>query len=165
MLVGEFSSGGVALFADDEEETGLHAEFAQAQGGGDLRGDDAFCVAGAAAVNELIVLAGGDERRDGIDVGGEDDVGGVAWIAGKYIEALAGGAAFAGLLDFDLFDREAVLGEEACQKCADSALVVGDGLDVDQAPRELNGIETHEAPEYPRRNGRMRGRGASYNGY
>jgi hypothetical protein len=29
----------------------------------------------------------------------------------------------------------------------------------------LNGIETHEAPEYPRRNGRMRGRGASYNGY
>ena len=39
----------------------------------DHAGDDALGVAGAASPDEIVVLAGGEERRHGIDVGGERD--------------------------------------------------------------------------------------------
>jgi hypothetical protein len=59
VAVGDLRTGGVALLADDEEQAHLHARVAQALGRGDLRGDDAFGVAGAAAVEELVVLGAG----------------------------------------------------------------------------------------------------------
>ena len=115
-------------------------------------------------MNERVVFARLNEGRHSIHVGGKDDVGRAAGIAGEDVEALAGGAALGGLRDFHFLDGESVVGEEFSEKCADCALVVGDGLDVDETPRELNGIEAHAATGYPTR---VRGMGcglASYNG-
>ncbi len=58
-------------------------------GGGDLGGDDALGVAGAAAIEELVVFVVGNVGRDGVHVGGEDDVGGDAGHGGVDVEALA----------------------------------------------------------------------------
>jgi hypothetical protein len=75
VLVGDLGTGGVALLADDEEQADLDLRRAKFFGGGDLGGDDALGVAGAAAVEEVGVLAAGaEEGRDGVHVGGEDDV-------------------------------------------------------------------------------------------
>ena len=74
--VGDFRAGGVPLLADDEEQGNLHTLIAQALGRGNLRGDDALGVAGAASVDVVFVFAGGDERRNGIGVCGEDHVRG-----------------------------------------------------------------------------------------
>jgi hypothetical protein len=53
------------------------------------------------------------------------------------------------LLHRHFLDRETLHGEKLRQKRTHRALVVADGLDVHEAPRELNGIEAHsEAPEY-----------------
>ena len=54
--VGDVGARGVALLADDEEQADLDAGVAQAIRCGDLRGDDALGVAGAAAVDVLVVL-------------------------------------------------------------------------------------------------------------
>ena len=71
---GVVGAGAVALFADDEEQAevalaGLEESF----GGEDHGGDDAFGVAGAAAPDEFVILAGREEGRHGIHVGGERD--------------------------------------------------------------------------------------------
>ncbi len=52
-FVGFDGTGGVALFTDDEEEADFDAGFAKMLGGGDLGGNDALGVAGAAAIEEL----------------------------------------------------------------------------------------------------------------
>ncbi len=87
-LVGDDGAGGVALLADDEEQADLDAGVAQAISGGDLRGDDALGVAGAAAVEVLVVFAAAEEGRHGVHVGGENDIGRDAGKRGVDVEAL-----------------------------------------------------------------------------
>ncbi len=79
---------------------------------------------------------------------GKDDLRRLPWSAGIHIEALAGGAAFLVLFHGYLLDRISLGRQKLRQKCAHRAFVVGDGLDVDKAPRELNRIQRHAQPEY-----------------
>src|SRR6185312_15439272 len=74
-FVGDLCAQAVAFFPDEEEESYMNALLAKTVGGGNLYGDDAFCVARAASVYTVGVLARGDEWRHGIHVRGEDDFG------------------------------------------------------------------------------------------
>ena len=71
---GFVGAGAVALLADHEEQAeAAMAVFQQGFDGFDHAGDDALGVAGAASPDEVVVFAGGEERRHGIDVSGEGD--------------------------------------------------------------------------------------------
>jgi hypothetical protein len=66
----------VAFFTNHEEQAEVPYSIAeQAFGGNDHTGDDAFGVAGAAAPDEFVVFARGDEGRDRIHVGGKSHGG------------------------------------------------------------------------------------------
>ena len=125
-----------ALLAYDEEEANLDAGFAEAVGGGYLGGDDAFGVAGAAAVEVEVVFSGTEKWRHGVHVGGEDDVGRDAGECGVDVEALVfgvtgTGGGGVGLLDGHALDGVLLRGEELVQERAGQPLVVGGGLDFD----------------------------------
>ena len=121
----------VALLADHEQYSEIaHAAFEQCLGGGKHGGDNALGVARAASPDVFAILAGGDERRHGIHVGRERDGGPVA-PAGEDIGAVR--------LDFGTLGAAAIAGGEGGdvvqQLKADTLLVAGDGLGVDQRPR------------------------------
>jgi hypothetical protein len=79
-FVGNLSAGRVALFTDDEEESDGDSLLSQLLGGGDLRGDDAFGVAGAAAVEVGCVLATRTEEGwDSVHVRRQDYFGRDVW--------------------------------------------------------------------------------------
>ena len=100
-----------------------------------MRGDDALGVAGAASPDVLVVLARGEERRHGIDVGGERDDQRLAPL-GEDVEAPR--------LDFDALDAAAVARGERRQVVveivADAFFVVGDRFDIDQRAREFEDV-------------------------
>ena len=79
---------------------------------------------------EFVVLAGGDEGRNGIHVGGERDIEAVAPLR-EDVEAAR--------LDFDALDGAAVARGEGreivVEIAADALFVVGDGFDIDQRAR------------------------------
>src|ERR1700739_2711915 len=65
-----------ALFADDEQKCEIASAACEKQfSGGDHGGDDAFGVAGAAAVDVRSVFARGEKGRNGVHVSGEGNVG------------------------------------------------------------------------------------------
>ena len=100
-LGGFVGAGAVALLADHEEQAeAAMAIFEQRLDGLDHAGDDALGVAGAASPDELVVLARGEEGRDGIDVGGEGDDQRLAPL-GEDVEAAR--------LDFDALDVAVVV--------------------------------------------------------
>ncbi len=76
--IGGGGSGGVSLFADDKKQADFNVGFAELVCCGDLRGDDALGVAGAAAIKIQVVFGAAEEGRDGVHVGGKDDIGGDA---------------------------------------------------------------------------------------
>ena len=146
IFVCDLGSGGVALFADDEEEADLDAGFAQAVCRGYLGGDDSFGVAGAAAVEVEVVFGTAEVGRNGVHVGGEDDVGRDAGYRGVDVEALVAtgaGGGVVGLLDGHALDGVLLRGEVLVQERAGEALVVGGGLDVYKLPGECNGVDRH----------------------
>ncbi len=68
------SARAVALLADHEQQPKAAASLGEQRlDGFDHAGDDALGVAGASSPNEFVVLAGGEKRRHGIDVGGKGD--------------------------------------------------------------------------------------------
>ena len=73
-IVGDLGSGGVALFAGDKEQAHGIPSARKRFGGGDLGGDDPLGVADAAAVEEVGVFAEGEEGRNGIHMGGKNQV-------------------------------------------------------------------------------------------
>lgn len=84
--VGGEGAGAIALFARDEEQTEIAATAGeQGFGGKDLGGDNAFGVAGTAAMDVGIVFAAGNEGRNGVEMGAEHDAGLAA--AGEEVEA------------------------------------------------------------------------------
>src|SRR5205085_6439696 len=63
-----------ALLADNKQEANPRlAGMPQPVGGGDLRGEDALRIAGAASVEAIAVNAARKERRNAVEVCGEDD--------------------------------------------------------------------------------------------
>jgi hypothetical protein len=137
MLVGHVGTQAVAFFAGDEEQSNIFSFAAQALGGGDLRGDDSFGVACAAAVDSRLVFGGRDVGRNGIHVRGKPDgrlrlLGG----SGVYVEAVG-------------FDRHFLhLIAETCEFSveivSDFIFVAGDRLDVDHLAGEGDGIHGGE---------------------
>ena len=106
---------------------------AQALGGGDLGGDDAFCVAGAASVDAGCIFGGGDERGDGIHVGGENYFR--VWVIGQRgvdVEARAFHRNFPRLV--------ADAGKFSVEIVGDGGFVAGDGFDVDELAGEGDGV-------------------------
>ena len=77
---------------------------------------NALGVGHAAAIEELGVLAEGNEGRNGVHVRGEDQVGRLAGGAGVDIPARAGGGALGGLRHRRLFHGPAAAGEESARK-------------------------------------------------
>ena len=126
-LGGFVSARAVALLAHHEEQP----EAAVSRGeqrldGLDHAGDDALGVAGAASPDEFVVLAGGEKRRHGIDVGGEGDHQRLAPL-GENVEAPR--------FHFDALDAAVVEGGEGSQVVveviAGTLLVIRDGFDID----------------------------------
>src|SRR5271166_166492 len=140
--VGYLRARRVTLLADNKEQSSLHAPLAQSLGRSNLRGDDALGVARAASVDELIILARRNERRNCIGVRGEDDIRRLAGDVGIDVEPFAGAAAFTILLDWHGFNGKAPPAEKFREKLADHAFVVGDGLDVDETPRQIDRVES-----------------------
>jgi len=90
---GGHGTDAAALFTDDEEEREIACATSEKRfGGGDHGGDDPLGVAGAAAVDVRRVFAGGEERRNGVHVGGESDVG-IAKGEAEIVAARLGGLA------------------------------------------------------------------------
>lgn len=139
--IGDLGAGGVALFAGDEEEADGQARGAEGLSGGYLGGDDALGIADAAAVEELGVFAKGDVGGDGVHVGGEDKVWGLARDAGVDVPAGAGVGGFMRLLDGSFFNGPAAVGEEGGEEIADCAFVVGGGLDFAELAGEADWID------------------------
>ena len=121
-LVGDDGSGGVAFLADEKEQTDLDACLAESVCGRYLRGDDALCVAGAAAVEELVVFARAEERRHGVHVGRKHDIRGDAGERGVDVEALAAArprsAGAVRLFDWHALDGVALRGQIFVEKNA-----------------------------------------------
>jgi hypothetical protein len=146
ILVGDGGSGGVTFFSDDEEEGDLEVGVAEFFCGGNLGGDDALGVAGAAAIEEVgVFAAGAKEGWDGVHVGGEDDVWGDAGESGEDVEAWAaasaGGAGEIGLGDGLAFYIPAQGLKVMRQELACGCFVVGGRFDVDKLAGELDGID------------------------
>jgi hypothetical protein len=116
----------------------------QGFGGGNLGGHDALGVAHAAPVEEVVVFAQRDEGRDGVHVGGKDDVGGRAQGTGVDVPSRAGGGAVGGRRDGRLLHFPSAAGEKSSEEFADFAFVVGVRLDGDQIAGELNGIDRRQ---------------------
>ena len=107
IFVGKPCSGRVALLADDEEQTDLRTLVPEAHRSSDLRRDDAFGVATASTIDELVIFAAGDERWDGIHVGRKNQVGLSTLGRGIKIESLPALTAVAWLRNGHALDREA----------------------------------------------------------
>src|SRR5260370_747829 len=125
-LIRNLGSGGVAFFAYDEEQSDLNSGFTELIGCRYLSGDDSLCVAGAAAVKELVVLGAAEVGGDRVHVGREDDVRGDARECRVDIEALAvacaGGACEIRLIDRHPLDGIALLGEIFVENASGQAL-------------------------------------------
>ena len=147
-FVGDEGSGRVTLFAYDIEKGDALAGGAKFFGGSDLGGDDSLGVAGAAAVEEVgVFAAGAEEGRNGVHVGGEDEVGRDAGERGVDVEAGAGAGSGipggVGLGDGLALDVVAQAGEIAGKELACRGLVIGGGFEVDELLGQFNGIDRH----------------------
>src|SRR6185437_5652856 len=122
-FVGDLCAQAVAFFPDEEEESYMNALLAKTVGGGNLYGDDAFCVARAASVYTVGVLARGDEWRHGIHVRGEDDFGPrLLRGSGEDVAAIGRG--------WDLLRLVAHARKFGVEEIRDRRFVSGDGLDI-----------------------------------
>src|SRR6185312_13791567 len=91
-FVGDLCAQAVAFFTDEKEKPYMNALLTKTFGGGNLYGDDAFCVARAASVYTVGVLARWDEWRHGIHVRGEDNLRpGLLWGRGEDVAAIGRG--------------------------------------------------------------------------
>jgi hypothetical protein len=125
----------VALFTDDEEQ----GEVARASGekrfgGGDHGSDDAFGVAGTAAVDVRVVFARGEEGWNGVHVGGEGD----NRFAKRKKDIVAKGCGILALEPGIVFCGEGrEMGEE---KIGDGFFVTSGGVEVHQSAREFEKV-------------------------
>ena len=147
IVVGDLGSSGVTLFSRDEEKTDAEAFGAEDLGGCYLGGGDAFGVTDAAAVEVFFVFTVGDVRRDGVDVGGEDEIRAAGFGAGIDVPARVVTVALDRLRDGGLFNGPASGGEEGFEKVGGGAFVIGSGLDLDKLTCELNGVDGQRCTE------------------
>src|SRR5205085_10129856 len=71
-FVSRFGALTIALLADEKQQADGRAVFSQALGSGNLRGDDALGIAGAASVDVVLIFGGAEPGRDDIHVSGEN---------------------------------------------------------------------------------------------
>lgn len=129
VLVGDSRAQAVALLTHDEEKSNINSFAAETLRGGDLGGDDAFGVAGAAAVDASGVLGRWDEGRDGVHVRGEDYFRtGLLRRGGINVKTVAFDGNSAGLV--------ADAAELSVEIICDGGFVAGDGFDVDKLAGE-----------------------------
>lgn len=115
-------------------------------GGAEHGGDDALHVTRAAAVDKLVILAGSEEGRHGVQVRGERH-GRIVAEAGENVEPV--------LLDLDLLVADPSRGPsvleghslDLCQNVlGHSLLISSDGLDVDEGTREMEDVHGYNPP-------------------
>src|SRR5258705_12024501 len=73
MFIGCARAGAACFFIDGEQQTDLgYTVSAQLLSGRDLSSDDAFCIAGSAAMDIILVFCRGDMRWHGVHMGRKD---------------------------------------------------------------------------------------------
>src|SRR5450432_1936372 len=118
----------------------MNLSLAQPLGGGDLRGNDAFRVAGTAPVDAAGVFRRRNEGRDSVHVSGEDD----GWECfrllpvsgfrnrGINVEAVS--------FDLHLYGLPAQAAKLGMENVSNRRFIAGNGFDVNQLASERKGV-------------------------
>ncbi len=133
VFVCHFRAQAVAFFSGDEEQANVNSLLAQSFSSGDLRGDDAFGVAGASAEDARGVFRRRNEGRNRVHVRGEN-YGGMLLLRRNRVDvkAIAFDRHFLGLV--------AEAAEFSVEIVSDRGFVAGNRFDVDELASERDGV-------------------------